>query len=231
MRWIVARSVTLFISLQDQQRLRQFVAEHFHGALFRPRETCIERLHHNREILGRLLRVTRAEVPRVRTGVTVVRVIDRHRRDAVTAHGEKLLDGPGRVAASRRQERVAKPHQRFVARPEQGTRDHLALEDVVRVLPECEILQARMRVGVVAQVQSRVEPFLEHRDARVALAGNVELPFVHEHDRRHPLRDEALAQALRDPEERHQVVAGTSGRPVVNGDRHLAQARLCGRRG
>ena len=146
----------------------------------------------------------------VERGVHVVGVVDRHRGDAIAAGVEKrlhaallLLGRPGE------QEGMAKERQFLAARVERGPDGRLALDDVVGVGLERDVVDVDVRVGVVAQRRAGIEPDVEHlsQSSRANLGLG---PRVDKADHRNLLVPERRHEPLG-----HRTNIGEPARPAV----------------
>ena len=115
------------------------------------------------------------------------------------------------------EKRIAEPFELSPAPFHQRAHDHVAPDHVVFVLPERNLVETRMRVGVIGEVEAGVEPLLEHHGTGVALARDVQLPLVDEDRRRDFFSGERSDQTVRDALKTFQVSHLADHRPIVYG--------------
>src|SRR5207237_7224726 len=78
--------------------------------------------------------------------------------------------------------RMAEVPQLHIVLRKQESQDRLALDDVVFKSLQADLVQGGMAEGVIAQLESRVQPHLQAFDSLVDLAPLVKLLLVHEPD-------------------------------------------------
>ena len=124
---------------------------------------------------------------RVGAGEDPLPVVVRDGRHGVSASRQKLLEaGLGREVAPGVQERMPKISKAAPAGGQQAAGDVVSALDLLLEVRERDPMEVRMRVRVVAQIQSGLEPALEEPDPGVLgrAAGRSELGLVDEPDRR-----------------------------------------------
>ena len=172
----------------DQQDLRDLMAEDVDRGLLRVIEAGVHLIEIRLFDLRRRLDLTFQHLVPVDAGKGVVGIVHGYWCDPILAHFEEVQDllvHVGRRAGM--QVRIAQPLQPPAAPLDERPHHHLALDDVVGELPDGDVVGAEMRVGVIRELETCVEPLVEHGRAAVALTGHVQLPLVHEDRCRHLL--------------------------------------------
>ena len=210
----------------NEQDLRDLVPEELDGRLLRILEAQIDLLEIGKLDPFRDVLVSGQALIAEHAGKRVVRVIDGHGCDAVAAPSQKINDGlVDFLVRARMEKRVAEPFELSPAPFHQRAHDYISPDHVVFVLPERNLVETRMRVRVVGEVEAGVEPLLEHHGTGVALARNVQLPLVDEDRRRDFLSGERSDQTVRDALKTFQVSHLADHRPIVYGYGHAARGR------
>ena len=157
--------------------------------------------------------------------------IERDRSDAITARGEKGFEVETRlkVAADVEIGMTEVAHFLAVLR-EKNFRDGFAADDGLFEFLEADLVEGRVREGVIAKFEAGVEPLIKSSDAGVYFAGaEVELALVDETDGGDLLlleRGDDVRGHVRDFLRGHEV--GGAGGEIVDGDGDLALGRSLG---
>ena len=195
----------------QQQDLRDLTAGHFPGDLLEEREDLV---HIAKIVIGNPRGrgcVAVAEGPGVRGCIDELVVVHGDGRDGVAVARQKCFErATRRQIGSDVKEGMTEVSKAPPLRGHQGARDHLASQHVGLKLVERSRVEIAVRVAVVAELESRVQPQAEQADAAVHLvssrAFDEQLALVHETDGGHAVLLHGAQQLARECLEARHVV-------------------------